>query len=101
MVNEFTQVKSIVKDLKSIIERENKRHQMDQHLTISMRMLLEDEIIPMLENELARAVIFEDQGNFVRANDCLRLKRLYERRAMEECISEPPMVAKDSDPGPT
>ena len=31
-------------------------------------------------------------GNFVRANDCLRLKRYYERRAMEECIS---------DPGPT
>ena len=54
-----------------------------------------------IRNETARAVIFEDQGNFVRANDCLRLKRLYERRAMEECISEPPMVAKDSDPGPT
>ena len=50
--------------------------------------------------EAARAVIFEEWGNFVRANDCLRLKRLYERRAMEECISEPPMVAKDSDPGP-
>ena len=42
--------------------------------------------------ETARAVIFEEQGNFVRANDCLRLKRHYERRAMEECIS---------DPGPT
>lgn len=42
--------------------------------------------------EAARAVIFERQGNFVRANDCLRLKRYYERRAMEECIS---------DPGPT
>ena len=52
MVNEFSQVESIVKDLKAIIERENKRHQMDQHLTISMRMLLEDEIIPQLENEL-------------------------------------------------
>ena len=51
--------------------------------------------------EAARAVIFEDWGNFVRANDCLRLKRYYERRAMEECISEPPTVAKDSDPGPT
>ena len=51
--------------------------------------------------ETARAVIFEQQGNFVRANDCLRLKRYYERRAMEECISEPPTVAKDSDPGPT
>jgi hypothetical protein len=42
--------------------------------------------------EAARAAIFEQQGNFVRANDCLRLKRYYERRAMEECIS---------DPGPT
>ena len=42
--------------------------------------------------EAARAVIFERQGNFVRANQCLALKRYYERRAMEECIS---------DPGPT
>ena len=42
--------------------------------------------------EAARAAIFERQGNFVRANDSLRLKRYYERRAMEECIS---------DPGPT
>ena len=41
--------------------------------------------------EMARAAIFEEQGNFVRANDCLRLKRYYERRAMEECL----------DPGPT
>lgn len=40
--------------------------------------------------EMARAVIFEEQGNFVRANDCLRLKRYYERRKREECL----------DPGP-
>ena len=40
--------------------------------------------------EAARAVIFEQWGNFVRANDCLRLKRYYERRAMEECISTEP-----------
>ena len=52
MVNESTQIESIVKDLKAILEREDKRHQMDQHLTISMRHLLEDEIIPQLENEL-------------------------------------------------
>lgn len=37
--------------------------------------------------EAARAVIFEQWGNYVRANDCLRLKRNYERRAMEECLS--------------
>ena len=39
--------------------------------------------------EAARAAIFEQQGNFARANDCLKLKRYYERRAMEECISNP------------
>jgi hypothetical protein len=40
--------------------------------------------------ETARAIIFEQQGNFVRANDCLRLKRYYERRAMEECLDPRP-----------
>ena len=52
MVNELKQIELILKDLKAIIEREDKRHQMDEHLTTSMRMLLEDEIIPQLENEL-------------------------------------------------
>lgn len=52
MINENTHVEQIVKDLKAIIDREYKRHQMDQHLTSSMKMLLEDEIIPQLENEL-------------------------------------------------
>ena len=52
MINEYTHVENIVKDLKAIIEREDKRHQMDEHLTHSMRSLLEDEIIPQLENEL-------------------------------------------------
>jgi len=52
MVNEFKQIELILKDLKAVIEREDKRHQMDEHLTRSMRSLLEDEIIPQLENEL-------------------------------------------------
>jgi hypothetical protein len=52
MVNEFKHVELILKDLKAVIDREDKRHEMDQHLTTSMRMLLEDEIIPQLENEL-------------------------------------------------
>ena len=48
------------------------------------------ELLPTaIRYEAARAVLFEQQGNFVRANDCLRLKRYYERRAMEECISDP------------
>ena len=52
MINEFKTIELIVKDLKAIIERENKRHMMDQHLTSSMQHLLEDLIIPNLENEL-------------------------------------------------
>ena len=52
MINEYTHVENILKDLKAIIDREDKRHQMDQHLTSSMKMLLEHEIIPPLENEL-------------------------------------------------
>ena len=38
--------------LKDVIAREDRLHMMDQHLTTSMRHLLEDEIIPQLENEL-------------------------------------------------
>ena len=38
--------------LKAVIAREEKRHMMDEHLTASMRDLLESEIIPQLENEL-------------------------------------------------
>lgn len=37
--------------LKGVIAREDKRHMMDEHLTASMKNLLE-EIIPQLENEL-------------------------------------------------
>ena len=50
-----------------------------------------DLLPPAIRYEAARAAIFEDWGNFVKANDCLRLKRHYERRAMEEPL----------DPGPT
>ncbi len=38
--------------LKGVIAREDKRHMMDEHLSHSMRDLLESEIIPQLENEL-------------------------------------------------
>ena len=52
MVNELKQLQLILKDLKAIISREQNRHMMDEHLTASMRDLLESEIIPQLENEL-------------------------------------------------
>lgn len=51
-VSEYTVLNNILAELKEVTKRENKRHQMDQHLTFSMLALLEDEIIPLLENEL-------------------------------------------------
>ena len=49
---ESTKLERILKELQAIIERENKRHIMDEELSHSMRNLLEDEIIPLLEAEL-------------------------------------------------
>ena len=49
---ESTKLERILKELQSIIKRDNKRHMMDQHLTHSMRDLLEYEIIPLLEAEV-------------------------------------------------
>jgi hypothetical protein len=51
-INEYSHLSRILEELKSISQREGKRHMMDQHLTPSMLDLLENEIIPMLENEL-------------------------------------------------
>jgi flagellin-specific chaperone FliS len=49
---EIAKLQQILEELQSIIEREKKRHMMDEHLTHSMRDLLEYEIIPMLEAEV-------------------------------------------------
>jgi len=51
-LNEYSKLANILEELKAISQRESKRHMMDQHLTPSMLDLLENEIIPMLENEL-------------------------------------------------
>ena len=59
------------------------------HLSPEGSRIPTDQLPNAIRYETARAVIFEQWGNFVRANDCLRLKRYYERRAMEECISNP------------
>ena len=50
--NEYTHLQRIIKELKEVLARDAKRHEMDEHLTPSMRALLEEEIIPVLENEL-------------------------------------------------
>ena len=44
------------------------------------------ELLPTaIRYERARAVVFEQLGQFGRANECVRLTRIYEQRAMEEC----------------
>ena len=50
--HESTKIQRALDILKGVIDREDKRHMMDQELTTSMRDLLESEIIPQLENEL-------------------------------------------------
>ena len=50
--NEYAKVRRALEILKGVIAREHRRHMMDTDLTTSMQMLLEDEIIPMIENEL-------------------------------------------------
>ena len=52
MTSEYTVIENALQQLKAVVEREDKRHMMDEHLTASMRDLLESEIIPQLENEL-------------------------------------------------
>ena len=51
-INEYSALASILKDLKAIVARESKRPQGCEDLTLSMLALLEEEIIPQLENEL-------------------------------------------------
>ena len=51
-INEYTALASILKDLKAIVARESKRPQGCEDLTLSMLALLEEEIIPHLENEI-------------------------------------------------
>lgn len=51
-LNEYYKLTDILEELQAMSQRESKRHEMDQHLTPSMLALLDNEIIPMLENEL-------------------------------------------------
>ena len=51
-LNEYQAVGQVLADLKAIVQRENQRHQMDQHLVSGMLDLIENEIIPLLENEI-------------------------------------------------
>ena len=51
-VSDHANILRIIKELNEILNRESARPEMSEHLTPSMRSLLEEEIIPALENEL-------------------------------------------------
>ena len=61
-MNEISNIERIIKELKELLQRDSKRHMMDEHLTPSMRDLIEYEIIPVLENELNLEPSDEDLG---------------------------------------
>jgi hypothetical protein len=61
-LNEYYKLADVLEELKAISQRESKRHMMDQHLTPSMLAMVDDEIIPMLENEMDYDPSDEDLG---------------------------------------
>ena len=61
-VSDHANILRIIKELNEILTRESKRYEMDEHLTPSMRSLLEEEIIPALENELNYEPTDEELG---------------------------------------
>ena len=61
-LNEYHKLADVLEELKAISQRESKRHMMDQHLTPSMLAMVDDEIIPMLENEMDYDPSDEDLG---------------------------------------
>lgn len=49
MIYAYGEIERIYKELKEVIERENKLHEMDMTIMTQHLDLLEDEIIPLLE----------------------------------------------------
>ena len=48
-ISDFKRLENILKELEAIVEREDKRHLMDQHLMIGSFDVLNDEIIPLID----------------------------------------------------
>lgn len=67
-INEYTALVRIVKDLKSIVARESKRPQGCEDLTLSMLALLEEEIIPKLENEIEHDLDYDPTPQYLYDN---------------------------------
>jgi hypothetical protein len=50
--NEYKHVERLIKELKDIVERENKRPMGYEHLDLNLKNLIEYEIIPVLEEHI-------------------------------------------------
>ena len=48
----YERIEKVLQEMQDIMEQQNKLHPMDRTITISMQGLLQDELIPQLENEL-------------------------------------------------
>jgi hypothetical protein len=67
-INEYTALAGIVKELKAIAARESKRPFEYADLTPSMLALLEDEIIPQLENEIEHDMDYDPTPQYLYDN---------------------------------
>jgi hypothetical protein len=61
-MSELQKLERIIQELNEILTRDSKRYEMDEHLTPTLRSLIEEEIIPALENELNWEPSDEDLG---------------------------------------
>ena len=81
-MNEYQHLSRILSELEEIVKRESKRHMMDMHLTSSMYALLEEEIIPMLQNELECDYTPDELGEPPLTMNEMHAKALQEHIAM-------------------
>jgi hypothetical protein len=51
-VNEHTNLQRIISELEEVVQRDSKRHMMDQHLDQQLLDLIEYEILPVLKEQL-------------------------------------------------
>ena len=52
MTNDYTQIIEAFDLITQAFERDQKRHFMDQHIPLSMQHLLEEQIIPQMQQEI-------------------------------------------------
>jgi hypothetical protein len=84
-INEYTALAGILKDLKAIAARESERPFEYADLTPSLLALLEEEIIPLLENELdgdpTPQYLYDNTGGEppVTANEMYEIARAHSR----------------------